>query len=404
MTGAVSEGKKDLKYLLLILGLHAFTILTVVQSDAEASKLVDWRTQEVVLCLLSGFVSFALWNRKTQGLHQMLLVIQLLFWFILEYVESNLLFGALAASVLTIEALVFLGFSGWLLKALQFALLLPLVVHPIAVWGKAPQTLQWVDLLVLMVSMLALEFAIHKARTNSENLRELQAINEVQNNSIANLLTVNLDYQNYAEKIEENSTISERKRLTREIHDIVGYSLINLRMMLEASLDLSSQENKALRELLLKAKDQVQSALKDARQTLRNLRDIETERLGCVQRTQKLVQSFSAVTGIRVEVNYGNLPWSLGEDIDTTLFRILQESMTNSFCHGKADLIQIGFSISQGKLFLNVGDNGQGSKPIKVGIGLSGMEERLEKLHGTLQANSYDYGFMLHIEIPVELG
>jgi hypothetical protein len=204
MTGAVSEGKKDLKYLLLILGLHAFTILTVVQSDAEASKLVDWRTQEVVLCLLSGFVSFALWNRKTQGLHQMLLVIQLLFWFILEYVESNLLFGALAASVLTIEALVFLGFSGWLLKALQFALLLPLVVHPIAVWGKAPQTLQWVDLLVLMVSMLALEFAIHKARTNSENLRELQAINEVQNNSIANLLTVNLDYQNYAEKIEEN--------------------------------------------------------------------------------------------------------------------------------------------------------------------------------------------------------
>jgi len=159
------------------------------------------------------------------------------------------------------------------------------------------------DLIVARLWQLSLQ-----NENQRENLRR-------QSLTIDNLLNANLDFQTYAAEIGEKSTIEERKRLTREVHDIVGYTLINIRMMLEAGIELTPPNQGRLKELLHQARDQVMSGLLEARRALRNFRAIDSNLLEGTNRLQRFIRSFPRPRVYRCRLTLATFPHPLGRKL-----------------------------------------------------------------------------------------
>jgi signal transduction histidine kinase len=94
------------------------------------------------------------------------------------------------------------------------------------------------------------------------------------------------------------------------------------------------------------------------------------------------------------------VPVIINQNIFWIIYRSIQESLTNSFRHGKASQIVIAFWKSESEILLNIWDNGNGTDAIKEGIGLQGMHERLQSVNGKLTVVNLHHGFQVSISIP----
>ena len=389
-----------------LLGCAAFHFLALAEFHRlhpVAEEIVNWRGQFVILLGLSFLCSLKICLDVRGKSTWQVFALQIFFLLNMNYPErGNVSLAAILFGIPLLEASLFPGNAIWPSTLLPLLALASAVVHPVPFWDdpiKDPDT--W-DLLFL-AGTLGLEalVAFRLRRLHARAADQAGSLSR-QSTSIDNLLNANLDFQTYAAEIGEKSTIEERKRLTREVHDIVGYTLINIRMMMEAAIELSPAENERLRDLLNRARDQVMSGLLETRRALRNFRAIDSAVAEGANRIQRFVKSFSQATGIAVEVSYGNIPRSFGSEIDGAVVRIIQESMTNAFRHGKATEIQIGLWVDEGRLLVKIADNGIGAEEIKPGIGLSGMGERVDSLHGSLSARSGEHCFTVNAIIPLK--
>ncbi len=228
---------------------------------------------------------------------------------------------------------------------------------------------------------------------------------ESNNTTIKNLMDANKAFQVYAGNVGDKSAEKERNRITRELHDVVGYTLTNVIMMMNAGKLLQKRDPEQLDAIFDKIRIDAENALKDTRRTLYRLRDMQDSERKGLQVIFQIVKNFGNATGIDIDFNAGNLPWSLGPELDDILLRLVQESMTNSCHHGKADRIGITMWRTEKEIRVTVWDNGTGgSDEIKEGIGLSGMRERLALVGGHLRYKSDGAGFRLYSSIPFESG
>lgn len=218
--------------------------------------------------------------------------------------------------------------------------------------------------------------------------------------AVEQLSIANVGFQNFAKGVEEETLTSERQRVSREIHDSVGYALTNLTMMMEAAMDIENKDSTKLRELIWKAKNQSEEALHETHRAVRTLRSIEIKHERGISSIQRLINNFEKATGVTVEVEYCNLPQLLGERYDEILYRTIQEGLTNAFRHGKADTVRIIFWRDDAQIKVWIRDNGKGSGIIQEGIGLSGMRERISSLGGEVEAKNTFQGFELAIWFP----
>ena len=218
--------------------------------------------------------------------------------------------------------------------------------------------------------------------------------------AVTRLTNASTGFMEYASAVEERSTISERHRIAGEIHDVVGYTMTNLMMMMEAAMDLAPTNPEKFRSMLSTAREQAELSMKDIRQALHILRSEEVQPVMGIRAIQRLVNIFRKATGISVHVEYSNLPWTCGEEIDSAMYHTVQESITNAFRHGKATEIRIIFWQDDAGIRLSIRDNGSGVVHFSAGLGLTGMKERLEKLKGRFVANNVVGGFEILAFIP----
>jgi signal transduction histidine kinase len=232
------------------------------------------------------------------------------------------------------------------------------------------------------------------ARKDADLARQL-------NDSILSLTNANQGFLTYASEVERASILTERNHLTREMHDVLSHTLTNLRMMMEAALRRDWEDKDELHRLHQWTRDQAQQGLQDMRSILHLIRSMEEPEVKGVRQVQNLIRTFMEATNVAVVVDWGNIPWSWQSDyVNITVFRIIQESMTNAFRHGHATEISIYFFQGPSALNIRIEDNGSGSVDFKKGIGLASMEERLKPIEGTLSVYSADSGFRLHVRIP----
>jgi signal transduction histidine kinase len=234
-----------------------------------------------------------------------------------------------------------------------------------------------------------------------ERLIGYQRENERLDALVDRLTRANLGYQEYAKSVEEASTESERKRITRDIHDIVGYTLTNNITMMEAITDMMNINPLGVDHLVRLARTNAQEGLTRVRDALHSLRAREIEYPTGLHAVDRLVRTFEKATGVRVEFAFTDVTWDFPEELDYTFYHIVQESLVNSFRHGKASLIRVFLTRRDGTLELKIGDNGVGASDFSEGIGFKGMRERLARFGGTLATGPVAGGFEVLATVPV---
>jgi signal transduction histidine kinase len=194
----------------------------------------------------------------------------------------------------------------------------------------------------------------------------------------------------------------ERKRLARELHDETGQALtsvlLGLKRLDEAtSLDEVRSGVAALRELTVQT-------LQDVRRLAVELRPSALDDFGLVPALERLVDGFREQTGLQVELE-AQLGERLPADVETALYRIVQEALTNVVKHADATTVSILLRQAESAVAAIVEDDGRGFLPAQgdgEGLGLAGMRERLALLDGTLKVESSPgSGTTLVAEVPL---
>jgi signal transduction histidine kinase len=280
--------------------------------------------------------------------------------------------------------------------------LLTLLRRPELAWGRATGHNAPGDIILLgTVLAVILTLAILLRRASAKHGEALHEIDRL-DAAIDHIVDINASFQDALTSMETESSVRERRRITREIHDIVGYTLTNQQMMIEASLLLSGSDSGRLRELLLMARDGVAEGLQETRKTLYALRAMGEGGPEDLNLLFKMAKNFEKVTGVRVSVKLTNLRRSFDERTRLTLHRLIQESLINSFRHGKAKSVSVHFWDEGDWIAVTIHDDGTGSSGITEGIGLKGMRERVGSLGGEFFAGNASDGFVVRARLPVE--
>ena len=195
----------------------------------------------------------------------------------------------------------------------------------------------------------------------------------------------------------------ERKNISRELHDEVGQILTGLRMELGAITPKS--EGGAFEERLNSVKGLAEDALRTVRNLALLLRPSMLDDLGLGPALQWQAKEVSRRLGIPIGVKIeGNLS-SLSEPQRICLYRVVQEALTNSARHARASQISIRIVQNDGAVEATIADDGEGfdRKARRQGLGLTGMEERVKTLRGTLKIRSENgKGTELRAILPLE--
>ena len=218
---------------------------------------------------------------------------------------------------------------------------------------------------------------------------------------IARLVAANMEYQRYALEVEKSSVQKERERISREIHDTVGYAFTNQRMVLEASRLLFDRDPQRLRRLLYQAHQTLTEGYQQIRQSLRALRRVGPADRSLDRRILSLTRQFSHVSGSLVTYEALGPRKEVPEELEQVLFRCVQEGITNAFCHGRARRVTITLGERWGELHLRVLDDGAGSVVVEEGLGITGMRERLRPFQGVVHYRSLQPGFVLEVTVPI---
>jgi len=196
----------------------------------------------------------------------------------------------------------------------------------------------------------------------------------------------------------------ERRRLARELHDETGQALTSILLGLKALEERS--KDPASRAATEELRELVVSTLRDVRRLAVELRPSALDDFGLVAALERLAESFAEQTGISVDFQTALADERLPEEVETALYRIVQESLTNVVKHAQARRVSILLARKDGAVKAVVEDDGQGFDPAEQtddGYGLMGMRERLALLGGRLEVESgHDGGTTIAAEVPVQ--
>jgi signal transduction histidine kinase len=199
----------------------------------------------------------------------------------------------------------------------------------------------------------------------------------------------------------------ERKRIARELHDGLGQNMAAAKMAAGIMLD-GNPEDPQLQELALLLDD----SLSQTRTISYLLHPPLLDEVGLVSAAKWLIEGYTRRTG--VDVSFQIQPQTQAErlprNFELALFRIIQETLTNIHRHSKSVKAEVSIRTTPQKVFLLVRDYGKGipaetvanfeSNGIQLGVGLSGMRERVRELGGKLKIKSDGTGTEIIVEMP----
>jgi len=195
---------------------------------------------------------------------------------------------------------------------------------------------------------------------------------------------------------------TERGRLSRELHDGVSQMLVSTKLLLESvpsRLQPTDPEAHAIAAPIAKALGQINRTLGEIRRISHDLRPAMLDDFGLAAALAQLGREFGETGHMRPENITVDTRAAEGktlpEAINTVLFRIAQEALTNIACHARASGVSIVLAVQPQQVELRVTDDGRGfdydavQADARRGIGLRNMRERAESLNGNLRINSH---------------
>jgi signal transduction histidine kinase len=195
----------------------------------------------------------------------------------------------------------------------------------------------------------------------------------------------------------------ERRRLARELHDETGQALTSILLGLKSLEDALGADD--ARAAVADLRELVVATLQDVRRLAVELRPKVLDDFGLVPALERLAESFADQTEIEVRFETGLGDERLAPEVETALYRIVQESLTNVVKHAHARVVSIVLARKTDAVALVIEDDGRGFDPADTregGFGLEGMGERIGLLEGRLQVESRaGAGTTIVAEVPL---
>lgn len=197
----------------------------------------------------------------------------------------------------------------------------------------------------------------------------------------------------------------ERRKFSRELHDSLGQYLAGAKM----NLEMFARAQPAAE--LLAAIQLLDQSITETRTISHLLHPPLLDEVGFSSAASWYLQGFSERSGVEVKTdlpeNLGRLP----KEVELGLFRVLQESLTNIHRHSKSSRAEVTLKSQPGRLQLSVKDYGSGmpqellrtfrTNGAGLGVGLSGMRERVRELNGELEIQSNSSGTVISVILPL---
>jgi signal transduction histidine kinase len=231
----------------------------------------------------------------------------------------------------------------------------------------------------ILQSALYLGFSTFPFITALVAKRQVQAREE--------LRQVNAELRATQALLAESSRMSERVRISRELHDLIGHHLTALSLNLEVASHLSEG----------KAKNHVQNAQSVAKLLLGDVREVVSQ-----LRHGDDIDLSAALKSLAEGVPAPRIHMALPEQRAQVLLRCAQEIITNAVKHANAENLWMSFERSELGIALKARDDGVGAPKLKAGNGLVGMSERLKQVGGRLNFSSQPgQGFSIEAWFPL---
>ena len=217
--------------------------------------------------------------------------------------------------------------------------------------------------------------------------------------AVARAQTVQHERQRHSHDAAE----AERRRWARELHDETLQGLGGLRVILSSAL--RRVEDGEVSELLREGVGQVEREIENLRAIITELRPAALDELGLVPAIEALVNRVSTVEGLSI-VSDLSLPGEgrrLSEELETTIYRLVQESLTNIAKHARADHARVRVWPDGARIAIEVTDDGLGfdAGVVTTGFGLAGMRERVELSGGQLSITPGPLGTTVRALLPL---
>ena len=215
-------------------------------------------------------------------------------------------------------------------------------------------------------------------------LKQIQE-NEYISKKLSMVAMINKKMQKYVIVTEKFGEKNERKRLAVGVDACI------------TMIDKNPQLAKAQLKIISKA---IRKGMKDVRNSLNKMRPDFLQQYRLKEAIEKMKEEISDVTDLKINLNYQIDETGFDTKIEDILFRVIQESITNSIRHGLATVVDIDIYKENNLLCLKIKDNGKGCKAINYGFGLKQMVERVSQIRGDINFYS-ENGFTTEIKIPL---
>jgi PAS domain S-box-containing protein len=200
----------------------------------------------------------------------------------------------------------------------------------------------------------------------------------------------------------------ERRRLARELHDGLGQELAATKMLLTTIVRKSSAQAK--KRAASEASDVVDHAIQQVRSMSHLLHPPLLDEVGLLSALHWYVEGMTKRSGIETTLDFQPPDFPrLASDLETAIFRIIQEALTNVFRHSGARHAWVSLTQEAGRVVVTVRDDGKGVsdelvelRPGTVGIGVGGMKQRASEFGGELRLINANPGTLVEVVVPCE--
>jgi hypothetical protein len=190
---------------------------------------------------------------------------------------------------------------------------------------------------------------------------------------------------------------SERSALSRELHDELGRSLTAVKINLTEILrDAPDGAGGPLAARIAESNDLIDRMLEQTHEMALDLHPAMMDDLGLIPTLRGYIRRFNLRTGIEVEATFVEPALPMGSDLETNLYRIIQEALTNVSKHARAKTVTIVLGLEDSDVRLSIADDGVGfdlpsrenDPSVNRGLGLLGMQERVSSVGGRIAVES----------------
>ena len=202
--------------------------------------------------------------------------------------------------------------------------------------------------------------------------------------------------------MKEIFTLQERNRISREIHDSVGHSLSTIIIQLGAISQLAKMENSPIQEMSEGLREFATQGLQEVRKIVHDMKPEQMDRKQLDIALEEFFHEVQVNSGIEIQFRKNDPTFALNSEAELSVFRGVQEAITNAMRHGYSTKITVLLMYNQAQLVVTIKDNGQGatSQELVPKGGLKSLQERLRREGGVVEMNPSNQGVTIQFIIP----